>query len=130
MWVEYEVVNWIDESNGVLKIISTADYNAVPIAPKPNAVHPTKMPAPSPQSPRRRYVPEKNLFVTTHTRETRIVICDSNIKDLVSVRRIGLDQPGFGVGGIQLRRVEQLDRAIRRTSENLSHVLALTLEKS
>lgn len=124
----YEEVDWIVESNGVEEIISTADYDAVPIPPKPNAVHSAEMPAPPPQSPRRRYVPEENLFVTTHARKSRIVICDSNIKDLVPVRRIGLDKPGFGVGGIQLRRVEQLDRAIRRTSENLGHILALTLK--
>lgn len=44
------------------------------------------------------------------------------------MRRVGLDKPRFGVGGVQLRRIEQLDRAIRRTSENLSHNLALTLK--
>lgn len=110
------------------KIISTTDYDAVPIPPKPNAVHPAEMPAPSPQSPRSCDVPKENLFVATHTRESRIVICDSNIKDLVSMRRVGLDKPRFGVGGIQLRRIEQLDRAIRRTSENLRHSSALSLK--
>lgn len=86
------------------------------------------MPAPSPQSPGSCHVPKENLLVTTHTRETRIIICDSNIKDLVTVRRVGLDKPRFRVGGIQLRRIEQLDRAIRRTSEKLRHDLALTLQ--
>lgn len=86
------------------------------------------MPAPSPQCPRSCHVPKENLLVTTHTCESRIVICDSNIKNLVSVRRVGLDKPRFGVGGIQLRRIEQLDRAIRRTSENLCHDLAPTLQ--
>lgn len=108
--------------------MSTADYDAVPIPPKPNAVHPAEMPAPSPQSTRSCHVPKENLLVTTDTRESRIVICDSNIKDLVSVRRVSLDKPRFGVGGIQLRRIEQLDRAIRRTSENLCNDLALTLQ--
>lgn len=105
------------------KIISTADYDAVAISPKPNAVHSAEMPGPSPQSPRSCYVPKENLFVTTYTRESCIVICNSNIKDLVSVRRVGLNKPRFGVGGIQLRRIEQLNRAIRRTGENLSHNL-------
>lgn len=57
------------------------------------------MAAPPSQSARRRYVPEKNLLVTTHTSKPRIIICDSNIKNLVSVRRIGLDKPGVGIGG-------------------------------
>lgn len=110
------------------KIISTADYDTVPIPPKPHAVYSAEMPAPPPQSPRCRYVPEKNLFVTTHASKPRIVICDSKIKDFVSMRRIGLNKPRFGVGGIQLHRIEELNRAIRGTSENLSHIWLLPLK--
>lgn len=77
------------------------------------------MPTPPPQCPRSSHVPQKDLLVTAHARETGIIVGDGQVENLVTVGRIALDEARLGDRRIGLGRVIEVDGAIRGAGEKL-----------
>jgi hypothetical protein len=69
-------------------------------------------PAPPPQRPRSRDIPQEDLLVPPYAGEARIVVFDREVQDLVAVRGVALDQAGLGDGRVGFERVVEVDEAV------------------
>ncbi len=78
------------------------------------------MPAESAQSPRSGNIPEEDLPVPAYRSEARVVVGDGDVKDFVAVRRVGLDEAGFELGGVGFGGVVEVDGAIGGAGEDLN----------
>lgn len=97
----------IPQSDGSI-ITPTNDHTAI-FSAQTHTVDPAEVPAPSFQCSSCSYVPKKDLLVTANAGEPGIVVCDSEIEDLVAVGRIALDETRFGNGVGSFGRVVEVD---------------------
>jgi len=70
----------------------TRNNNIPPRSPKRTSIHPPHMPAPPPQRPRARHIPQKHRLIPSDADEARVVVRDGDVQDLVAVCAVRLHQ--------------------------------------
>lgn len=77
------------------------------------------MPSESAYCARGRDVPKKDLLVSAHGGEASVVARDGEVEDGVTVRRVALDQTGFGDLGVRFEGIVEVNGAVGGAAEDL-----------